>query len=121
MFHTHKEVLRSANGGRTEHLTGHAPVGGDTNGGIAVPPHRSKVITIAAVTPGPDYLYRSANGGKTWAGIVVPGTSGGVSLSSLCYVSRTVGWVVAGGPGEGSRSRLLRTSDAGRSWHQVSF
>jgi photosystem II stability/assembly factor-like uncharacterized protein len=120
-FHTEKEVLRSVNGGRTEHLTGQAPVGGDTNGEIAVPQHRSKVITIAAISPGPDFLYRSADGGKTWAPLEVPGTSGGVNMSSLSYVSRTVGWVVVGGPGEGSQSQLLRTSNAGRSWHQVSF
>jgi photosystem II stability/assembly factor-like uncharacterized protein len=125
MFHTNKEVLRSINGGRTEHLTGYAPVGGDEpfggNGGIAVPPHRSRVITIAAYSPGPDYLYRSANGGKAWAQITAPGTEGGVNLSSLSYVSRTVGWVVAGGPGGGSQNRLLRTSNAGVTWQTVRF
>ena len=41
-------------------------------------------------------------------------------LNSLSYVSRTVGWVVAGGPGSGA-SRLLQTADAGRTWHQVGF
>jgi hypothetical protein len=121
-YHTGKEVLRSVNGGRTEHLTGRAPVGGDTySDPIAVPPHRGKVITIAVVTPGPSYLYRSANGGKTWADIAVPGTQGGMDLSSLSYVSQTVGWVVAGGPGASSQNRLLRTSDAGATWHTVGF
>jgi photosystem II stability/assembly factor-like uncharacterized protein len=122
MFQTDKAVLRSVNGGRTEHLAGHAPAGGDTNGGIAVPPHRSKVITIAVISPGPDFLDRSADGGKTWAEVAVPGTGGGVNLGSLSYVSRTVGWVVAGGPPlQGGSNRLLRTSDAGRSWHTVRF
>lgn len=45
------------------------------------PAHRATAITIAVVTPGLSYLYRSANGGKTWAEIAVSGTSGGVSLS----------------------------------------
>jgi photosystem II stability/assembly factor-like uncharacterized protein len=125
MFHTDKEVLRSVDGGRSEHLTGHAPAGGDDpyggNGGIAVPPHPSTVITIAAYTPGPDYLYRSANGGKTWANVEAPGTEGGVNLSCLSYVSPTVGWVVTGGPGDGSQDQLLRTSDAGGAWHKVGF
>jgi photosystem II stability/assembly factor-like uncharacterized protein len=121
VFQTDKAVLRSVNGGRTEHLAGQAPTRGDTNGAIAVPPHRSKVITAAVISPGPDFLYRSANGGKTWAEMAAPGTSGGVNLSSLSYVSRTVGWLVVGQPGEGSLDRLLRTSDTGRTWHTVTF
>lgn len=121
MFHTDKEVLRSVNGGRTEHLTGQAPVGGDTSGGFAVPPCRSQAITIAVVTPGPSFLDRSANGGKTWAEIAVPG-DGGVNLSSLSYVSRTAGWVVLGQPGAPlGWDQLLRTSDAGATWHKVGF
>jgi hypothetical protein len=120
-YHTNKAVLRSVDGGRTEHLTGHAPVpGDDTPGGFAVPRHRSQAITIAAVTPGPDLLYRSANGGRTWAQITIPGTDGGVNIGSLAYQSRRAGWVVAGQPGV-SRSRLLRTLNGGRSWHRVSF
>ena len=120
MFHTGKEVLRSVNGGKTEHLAGRPPVVGDTTGGIAVPPHHSKVIAIAVITPGPDFLYRSASGGKAWTEITIPGTSGGVNLNSLSYLSRTAGWVVAGSPGE-TRTQLLRTTDAGRTWHPVRF
>ena len=119
MFHTGKEVLRSVNGGKTEQLAGQPPVGGDVTGGIAVPPHHSKVIGIAVVTPGPDFLYRSASGGKTWTEITIPGTSGGVNLNSLSYLSRTAGWVVAGSPGE--TPTLLRTTDGGRTWHPVTF
>ena len=119
MFHTGKEVLRSVNGGRTERLAGRPSVVGDTTGGIAVPPHRSKVIAIAVITPGPDFLYRSASGGKAWTEITIPGTSGGVNLNSLSYSSRTTGWVVAGTPG--APARLLRTTDAGRTWHPVGF
>jgi photosystem II stability/assembly factor-like uncharacterized protein len=85
-----------------------------------VPPHHSKVIAIAVITPGPDFLYRSASGGKAWTQITIPGTSGGVNLNSLSYLSRTAGWVVAGSPGV-TPARLLRTTDAGRTWHPVRF
>jgi photosystem II stability/assembly factor-like uncharacterized protein len=87
-----------------------------------VPPLRDAVITIAVVTPGPSYLDRSADGGRTWASIAVPGTTGGVNLGSLAYVSQTAGWVVAGGaPVQGGSNRLLRTTNAGRSWHTIRF
>jgi hypothetical protein len=122
MFQTEKVVLRSVNGGKTEHLAGRAPAGGDTSGQIAVPPRRGSVITIAVITPGPDSLDRSADGGKTWAQIAVPSTSGGVNLGSLSYASRTAGWVVVSGPPlQGGSNQLLRTTDAGLSWHRVRF
>lgn len=70
-FHTVKDVLLSVNGGKTEHLTGQAPIGG------------------------------------------------GVSLGSLSYLSRTVGWVVVGEPSFAGFDQLLRKSDAGRTWHPV--
>jgi len=120
MFHTAKEVLQSVNGGKTEHLTGRAaPQYGDVlgYGAFAVPHRRPRVVTIAVYTPGPDYLYRSANGGKTWAQIAIPGTEGGPLLGSLSYASRTVGFVVVSWP----PYELLRTTDAGARWHKVSF
>jgi len=92
-YHSAKEVLLSVNSGRTEHLTGQAPVAGGV-AGFAVPPSRATVITIAVVTPGLSYLCRSANGGKTWAEIAVSSLPGEMSLTSLSYVSPTAGWVV---------------------------
>jgi photosystem II stability/assembly factor-like uncharacterized protein len=80
-----------------------------------VPPRGSAVITLAAG----EFLYRSANGGKTWAAIAIPRP--GPTLSSLSYVSPTVGWMVTGGPFLGGTSQLLRTADAGATWHQVRF
>ncbi len=106
---TAKEILRSVNGGRTEHLTGLAPSGG-VGGVIAVPPRRPQVVSLAAEY----FLYRSADGGNTWKQILFYG--GGAVWHSLSYASRTVGWVVVA-----SGDQLLRTTDAGLTWHQVRF
>jgi photosystem II stability/assembly factor-like uncharacterized protein len=112
-----KEVLRSADGGKTVHLAGQAPFGG-SGGVIAVPPHRSKVITLATAG-GASMLDRSADGGKTWTTVTYP--NGGMPWSSLSYVTRAVGWVVADGPLQVSANRLLRTANAGRGWHTIRF
>jgi len=108
--HTEKEVLRSANGGKTEHLAGPAPLGG-VGGVIAVPPRVSAVITLAAEY----FLYRSADGGKTWKTVLF--YDGGATWSSLSYVSGTVGSVVVSSGGQW----LLRTTDAGLTWHRIAF
>jgi NADPH:quinone reductase-like Zn-dependent oxidoreductase len=119
MFHTAKSVLRSVNGGQTEHLAGTAPDAGDVYG-FAVPPH-TNVVAIAAVTPGPDYVYRSANGGKTWNSVVIQGTSGGVGLASLQFVSARTGWLIISGPASIPGAGLLRTRNSGLTWHAVKF
>jgi len=108
------------NSSRTEHLTGQAPVAGDVAGS---PCRRSRatVITIAVVTPGLSYLRRSANCGKTWAEITVSSLTSEVSFTSLSYVSPTAGWVVISPPGIPGLHQLLRTPDAGRTWHAARF
>jgi hypothetical protein len=110
------ELLTSANGGRTTHLVGPAQYGADS-GVIAVPRQRPSVITLAA-SDGNGVLYRSADGGRSWRPTFT--VIGGTSWNSLSYVSSTAGWVMTGEPAVG-RSRLLRTSDGGASWHQVRF
>jgi photosystem II stability/assembly factor-like uncharacterized protein len=66
------------------------------------------------------FLYRSANGGKTWTTATYP--DGGMPWNSLAYVTRAVGWVVVDGrPLDNGSNRLLRTADAGRSWHTIRF
>jgi hypothetical protein len=112
------DVMRSVNGGKTTHLAGPGPSAGD-EGTIAVPPEHSNVITIAG-NGGNGVLCRSANGGKSWQTAFT--VIGGTVWNSLSYVTADVGWVVFGQPGYGSRdNRLLRTSEAGRSWHEVRF
>ena len=108
-----KDLLRSVNGGRTTHLVETIPVGGEA-AGFAVPPGRPEVITLATEF----FMDRSANGGKTWKTVIDDG--GGTSWSSLSYVSRNVGWVVDD-PIFTAYNALLRTSDAGATWHKVRF
>ena len=113
-----KDVLRSSDGGKTVRLAGQAPFGG-IGGTLAVPPHRSTVITLAS-SSGLSFLYRSADGGKTWTAATYP--DGGLPWNSLAYVTRAVGWVVVDGrPLDDGSNRLLRTPDAGRNWHTIRF
>ena len=106
------EVMDSANGGRTAHFAGRRWIA--SNGGtIAVPRHRARVITFATSAGFPNWLGRSADGGKTWKRVASSTRS--ADWNSLSYVNRKAGWVMLGG------SYLLRTSDAGLTWHRVSF
>jgi len=113
-----KDVLRSSDGGTTVRLAGQAPLAG-SGGTLAVPPHRSQVITLAA-SSGASFLDRSADGGKTWTTATYP--DGGTPWNSLAYVTQAVGWVVIDGrPLDNGSNRLLRTADAGRNWHTIRF
>jgi photosystem II stability/assembly factor-like uncharacterized protein len=66
-------------------------------------------------------IPRSANGGQHWSTINAPGTTGGTNLSSLAFASSSVGIVVVGGPGQLGKDGLLLTTNAGQSWHYVTF
>lgn len=104
-----KDLLLSVNGGRTTRLVETIPLGGEV-AGFAAPPDRPEVITLATEFT----LDRSANGGQTWTRVFL--ASGGTSWSPVSYLSPDVGWAVAVQPG-----LLLRTADAGATWHKVSF
>jgi photosystem II stability/assembly factor-like uncharacterized protein len=103
-----KELMRSVNGGRTERLAGHPPLGGDVPMLVAVPPHRPKTIMLAASYA----LYRTADGGRTWKAITSYNPTG--VWTYLAYLSTKVGWAANG-------TQLLRTSNQGRTWHAVRF
>jgi photosystem II stability/assembly factor-like uncharacterized protein len=76
-----------------------------------VPPRGSAVITLAAEY----FLYRSADGGKTWKTVLF--YSGGATWSSLSYVNGMVGSVVV----SSGDQWLLRTTDVGLTWHRIAF
>ncbi len=105
-----KEVLTSANGGRTVHLAGSAPATGIPDS-VAIPPGNPSVITIAAGTT----LYRSANGGRTWTTLPFKG----FALESLTYSSRTDGWFTFASSASSPSSTLWHTTDSGRAWHKI--
>jgi len=70
------------------------------------------VITLASEF----FLDRSGDGGKTWPAKAADG--GGASWNYLSYLSRTAGWAEYGSAPYGG---LLRTTNAGVTWDQVSF
>ena len=113
-----KKVYTSANGGRTFHLAGRAPIAGQVRT-LAMPPGRPRLITMSAAS-GATYLYRSVNGGQTWPGGTVY-LDGGLDTRDLAYVSRTTGYVVhfSGGPVIAYGLGLLKTSNAGATWKAV--
>lgn len=106
------EVMDSANGGRTVQFAGRRQIA--SNGGaIAVPGRRAKVITFATSAGFPNWLGRSADGGKTWQRVA--SSTASADWNSLSYVGRNAGCVVLGG------IYLLLTPDAGLTWRRVSF
>jgi photosystem II stability/assembly factor-like uncharacterized protein len=121
MFHTGMKVMISFNGGRSQWPAVSVPPSEGDVAGFAVAPGRFGVITIAVVTPGLDRLYRSANLGQSWTTYSIAGTSGGVALNSLQFMSPTVGCLVVGGPASGTQGSLLWTNNAGRTWYPVRF
>jgi len=119
MFHTGMKVMVSFNGGRSQWQTQTAPPPVGDVAVFAAAPDRYGVFAIGVVTPGPDKIYRSANLGQSWTTYSVPGTSGGVMLNSLQFMSPTVGCLVVGTPASGIPGALLWTSNAGLTWYPV--
>jgi hypothetical protein len=121
MFHSSMKVLVSYNGGQTQRQAPNSPPNEGDVAAFAVTPGRFGVISIAVVTPGLDNIYRSADLGKTWTTVGIPGTSGGAMLNSLEFMSPTAGCLVAGDPASGITSHLMWTANAGRTWYAIRF
>lgn len=108
-----KALMGSANGGRTSRLIRSLTLPGD-GGVIAVPPLRPRVITLGTEY----YLDTSTDGGKTWTTKLIQ-AGGGAPWTSVFYPSPATGWAEVGGPP--TFDALLRTTNAGRTWHRVRF
>jgi hypothetical protein len=121
MFHTVMKVLVSVNGARSGWQTLKAPPPEGDVAGFAATPGGFGLISVDVVTPGLDNIYRLPKPGQSWTTFSIPGTSGGVPLSSLQFISPAVGSLVAGDPIFGIHSELLRTTNAGQTWHPVTF
>jgi hypothetical protein len=110
------ELLTSADGGARMRLAGRwVPAVAGGGGMLAIPPHRPGIISFAPPVDATGWLGRSADGGRTWR----PQASSEIGVwNSLSYVSPDTGWIVnASGPD----SQLLRTTNAGRTWHPITF
>jgi photosystem II stability/assembly factor-like uncharacterized protein len=87
--------------------------GGARIGGIAIDPADNQVLLAAAALSGKDGIYRSSDGGQTWAR-VLPGNPGTAVLfdpgdGNTAYAA--IGNIFAGGV-----TGVYKSTDAGQSW-----
>jgi len=122
-------VYRSTDGGRTWQNLGLRE--SEHIGKIIIDPRNSDIIYVAAQGPlsragGDRGLFKSTDGGRTWAKVLDPGKWAGVSdiaqdprnpdvllATSWQRIRRTYGYI-AGGPESG----LWRSTDGGATWHR---
>jgi hypothetical protein len=74
-----------------------------------------------SIYPGLQYIYRTADGGQTWAPVALPAgaASQAIELASAFFApDGTHGWMV-GYDHDASSPILLRTKDSGASWELV--
>lgn len=114
MGSTSKTVMVTRNGIST--VAGTAPLGGD-GGSLAA---TSAGTLLIATASGASWIYRSADGGSTWA-TTETFDDGGMGWGDIGFVTSDDGFAVHGvpGPPAGETTGLLLTTDAGAIWHQV--
>jgi photosystem II stability/assembly factor-like uncharacterized protein len=111
-----KAVVVSHDGARTWTAAAAGPPRGGQPSGLAA---ASPSTWVVAANSGASYLYRSEDGGATWATVFTDTASGGAGFVDLGFTDASRGLVVEGAS-TGS-SRLLVTSDGGRTWSPVTF
>jgi photosystem II stability/assembly factor-like uncharacterized protein len=111
-----KVVLFSSDGGAHATATSAAPARGGIASGIAA---ASTAVVAVPAASGASYVYRSADGGHTWATPLSQG-DGGVGYFDVGFTTATQGVAVYGNPAQGNSS-LLMTHDAGATWKAVNF
>lgn len=112
-----KKIFTSTDGGHIFRANGQPPEPGEP-GTLAMPPGHPQVTTLTAVS-GATFLYRSADGGKTWQTKTY--FDGGLGTRDLAYVSATTGYLIhfGGGAYLAYGRGLMKTVDAGASWTTV--
>ena len=115
-----KKVYRSANGGTSFRLASSQPPEPGQVRQLAMPPGHPGMITITAAS-GASYLYRTANGGKSW--LTTTYFDGGLDWRDLVFASATTGYLIhfSGGPVLANGLGLLKTVNAGRTWQSVTI
>ena len=111
-----KVVLFSSDGGLHATATSAAPPRGGIASGIAA---ASTAVVAVPAASGASYVYRTANGGHTWAMPLNQG-DGGVGYFDVGFTTATQGVAVYGTPAQGN-SALLMTHDGGATWKPVTF
>lgn len=104
-----KSMVVSSDGGRTWRPAGTPPPAGSVTGVAAV----SASTVVVAAASGGSWLYRTDDGGRTWATVYTE-LGGGAPFEDLAFTDATHGAVVIAG-------RLLLTADAGRTWAPATF
>jgi photosystem II stability/assembly factor-like uncharacterized protein len=105
-----KALRMSSNGGSTSHVVSHLPLGGLAQD-IAAAGTRDVYVTAVS---GASDVYRSVNGGKTWAAFIFD--DGGAGLSDIRFASPSFGSAIEGQPVDGAANKLLVTDNGGATW-----
>jgi photosystem II stability/assembly factor-like uncharacterized protein len=113
---TERSLRHAPRLGGTFSGTDAAPFTGITQGFGAASPMSA---TVAAEGGGAGFLHSTADGGRTWTTTVLPDR--GLSLTDLDFPGRGTGVVVDGQPDAAGGSAVYRTTDGGRSWHELLF
>jgi hypothetical protein len=109
-----KSLWASSNGGTSGHVVNQLPLGGLALG-LAAPTKSDILVTAVS---GASFVYRSTNGGLTWANHTF--ADGGAGFYDFAFVTPSFGDTVEGSPADGPNSaRLLETSDGGATWSPV--
>jgi len=111
---TEKALYISVDGGAHFRKVGSPPRGGD--GGMLSEP-TPRHLFIATVS-GATWLYASSDGGRRWRTNLMFG-DGGAGWNDFGFTTATQGVAVEGHGTSGSH--LWMTTNAGRSWHKVTF
>jgi hypothetical protein len=109
-----KSLWASSNGGRSGHVVGQLPLGGLA---VSVAAPTAKVVLVTAVS-GAGFVYRSTNGGATWATRTF--ADGGAGFYDFAFATASFGTTVEGAPVDGPNDdRLRETSNGGATWPPV--
>ncbi|MCP2257352.1 Uncharacterized protein LX15_001037 [Streptoalloteichus tenebrarius] len=111
--HSYKDLKRSEAGGPFQ-LLGRAPTTGVMRG-LAVPTSSSALV--AAVGGGFAFLYRTTDGGRNWETVLRQEPP---EFLDLAFQDAAHG-VVFRGTGTGDTGAVLRTTDGGATWRELTF
>jgi len=109
-----KTVVKTVNG--VSAPTGSPPLGGEPESLAA----NSAGTVVVSAASGASWLYRSTDGGATWA-TAETFDDGGIGFNDLGFTTATQGVVIHGVPGPPANvvSQLLMTTDGGAIWSVV--